>query len=75
MGACGTAFAITAGAMKVRDLLHILVDDGWQVLRTSGSHRQLGHPLKRGTVTLSGKPGDDVPIGTLRSVLRQAGIN
>ena len=32
--------------------------------------QQYHHPMKRGTVTVSGKPNVDVPIGTLNSALR-----
>jgi predicted RNA binding protein YcfA (HicA-like mRNA interferase family) len=32
------------------------------------------HPAKNGTVTVSGKESIDVPIGTLNSVLKQAGL-
>jgi len=60
--------------MKVRAVLKILKDDGWVVARMRGSHRQLRHPRKRGTVTVSGKPGIDVPPGTLNSILKQAGL-
>ncbi|HWL93830.1 MAG TPA: type II toxin-antitoxin system HicA family toxin [Phycisphaerae bacterium] len=58
--------------MKVRDVLKRLREDGWIVVRTRGSHRQLQHPKKRGTVTVSGHPGDDVHPKTLQSVWRQA---
>jgi len=58
--------------MKYRDLLRRLEGDGWSVVRTKGSHRQLKHPTKPGTVTVAGHPGDEVPPGTLKSVLRQA---
>ena len=34
----------------------------------------LNIPTKKGKVTVSGKMGKDVPIGTLKSVLKQAGI-
>ncbi len=60
--------------MKVRELLRLLASDGWAVDRTRGSHRQLRHPTKPGTVTVSGHPRDDVHPKTLRSVLRQAGL-
>ncbi|WP_286291474.1 type II toxin-antitoxin system HicA family toxin [Methylomarinovum tepidoasis] len=60
-------------AVKVRDLIKRLEADGWVQVRMRGSHRQFRHPNKPGTVTISGKPGADVPPGTLRSVLRQAG--
>jgi predicted RNA binding protein YcfA (HicA-like mRNA interferase family) len=50
----------------------LLKQDGWEMERTRGSHRQLVHPSKPGTVTVSGHPGDDVHPKTLKSVLRQA---
>jgi len=40
----------------------------------AGSHRQFRHPEKPGTVTVAGKPSIDVPIGTLGSILKQAGL-
>jgi predicted RNA binding protein YcfA (HicA-like mRNA interferase family) len=52
----------------------MLEDDGWTVARTRGSHRQYTHPAKPGVVTVPGKPGDELPKGTLASVLRQAGL-
>jgi predicted RNA binding protein YcfA (HicA-like mRNA interferase family) len=60
--------------MKVRDVLKRLKADGWHVQRTRGSHRQLRHPSKPGTVTVAGKPSVDIPPGTLKSIWRQAGL-
>jgi predicted RNA binding protein YcfA (HicA-like mRNA interferase family) len=60
--------------MKIRDVLKLLKDDGWYLVVTHGSHRQFKHATKKGRVTVPGKPGDDLPIGTLNSVLRQAGL-
>ena len=37
-------------------------------------HCQLQHPDKPGTVTVSGKPSVDIPVGTLNSMLKQAGL-
>ena len=58
--------------MKVREVIKMLEDDGWYLARTKGSHRQFKHPEKPGTVTVSGNLGVDMPIGTLKSVWRQA---
>lgn len=60
--------------MKVRDVLKRLEGDGWVIVRTKGSHRQMKHPTKLGTVTVAGKPNVDVPIGTLKSIWKQAQI-
>ena len=60
--------------MKVRDVLRLLEDNGWQHARTKGSHRQFKHPSKPGSVTVAGKPSLDLPPGTLNSILKQAGL-
>ncbi|MFN8635949.1 MAG: type II toxin-antitoxin system HicA family toxin [Chloroflexota bacterium] len=60
--------------MKVRDVLRRLQQDGWYLDRQRGSHRQLKHPSKPGTVTVAGHPGIDVPPGTLKSIWQQAGL-
>lgn len=58
--------------MKVRDVIKQLENDGWYLARTRGSHRHFKHPTKPGTVTVAGKMSVDVPIGTLKSIWRQA---
>ena len=60
--------------MKVREVLALLESDGWYFARTRGSHRQLKHSTKLGTVTVAGKPSLDLPPGTLNSILKQAGL-
>lgn len=60
--------------MKVRDVLRLLHEDGWRLDRQRGSHRQFRHPLKLGTVTIAGHPSIELKEGTLKSILRQAGL-
>ena len=60
--------------MKVRDLLRLLADDGWILVRTRGSHQQFKHPAKSGLVTLAGSGNDDLAPRTLNSILKQAGL-
>ena len=60
--------------MKVSEVLRLLHDDGWSVVATKGSHRQLKHRTKPGRVTVAGKPNDDIAPGTLNSILKQAGL-
>jgi predicted RNA binding protein YcfA (HicA-like mRNA interferase family) len=52
----------------------MLRDDGWRHDRTSGSHMMYIHPTKLGPVVIpaGGKEGQDVPRGTLNSILKQA---
>lgn len=60
--------------MKVAEVLKLLNDDGWVLDRKRGSHRQFRHPTKPGTVTVAGKPSDDLNPKTQASILRQAGL-
>lgn len=59
--------------MTARDILKKLKADGWYIVRTKGSHIQLNHPTKEGTVTVPQHAGD-ISKGTLRSILGQAGL-
>ncbi len=52
----------------------MIESDGWVFVRQKGSHRQFAHHTKPGVVTVSGKPGDEMPKGTLGNVLRQADL-
>lgn len=56
--------------MKVKDVIKKLEQDGWYLAKIRGSHRQYKHPVKKGKVTVAGKPSKDVPIGTLKSILQ-----
>jgi predicted RNA binding protein YcfA (HicA-like mRNA interferase family) len=60
--------------VKVKEVIDLLENDGWAMVRMKGSHRQFHHPTKPGTVTVAGKPSLDVPPGTLNSILKQAGL-
>jgi predicted RNA binding protein YcfA (HicA-like mRNA interferase family) len=61
--------------LKVSEILKILEEEGWYLVGTRGSHRQYKHPTKPGRVTVPGKPSKVLPIGTERSILKQAGID
>jgi predicted RNA binding protein YcfA (HicA-like mRNA interferase family) len=62
--------------MKIREILKLIEDDGWYLSRQKGSHRQYKHPSKKGLVTVAvHRLSDDIAIGTLRSILKQAQIN
>jgi predicted RNA binding protein YcfA (HicA-like mRNA interferase family) len=60
--------------VKVREVIRMIEEDGWRQVRTTGSHRQFKHAEKSGLVTVAGKPSLDVPPGTLKSILKQAGL-
>ena len=59
--------------MKVSEVIKIIEDDGWFLVRQKGSHRQYKHRIKKGLVTVaSHKMSDDIAKGTLNSILKQA---
>ncbi len=60
--------------MKVREVIRLIEQDGWFQVQQAGSHRQFKHPVKRGRVTIAGKPSADLNPKTLKSILRQAGL-
>jgi predicted RNA binding protein YcfA (HicA-like mRNA interferase family) len=59
--------------MNSRVLIKLLKDDGWYEVNQVGSHKQFKHPTKRGRVTVP-HPSRDIPIGTLKSIEKQAAI-
>ena len=59
---------------KVREAIRLVERDGWRHVRTRGSHRQYHHPTKPGTVTIAGKPSDDLAPWVLSSIFKQAGL-
>jgi len=61
--------------LKVRDAIKLIEQDGWVLVRQTGSHRQYHHPSKHGTVTIAGKESLDLDPKTERSVRRQAGLD
>ncbi|MGY2490005.1 type II toxin-antitoxin system HicA family toxin [Cupriavidus sp. TMH.W2] len=59
--------------MRSSKLIRILEQDGWTLARTTGSHHHFKHPEKRGLVTVP-HPKQDLPTGTLQSILKAAGL-
>ncbi|MCI9285957.1 MAG: type II toxin-antitoxin system HicA family toxin [Muribaculaceae bacterium] len=60
--------------LKVKDVLVLLKDDGWEELKPNGGdHRQFKHPDKKGRVTVNGKPSDTLDQFLLNSIFKQAG--
>ncbi|UTA08456.1 type II toxin-antitoxin system HicA family toxin [Acinetobacter baumannii] len=60
--------------MKSLDLIKMIEADGWYEVRVSGSHHHFKHPTKKGLVTIP-HPKKDLPNGTVKSILKKAGLN
>ena len=59
--------------MSSREVIRRLLDDGWFEVAQVGSHGQFKHAAKTGRVTVP-HPKRDIPVGTLKSIEKQAGI-
>jgi predicted RNA binding protein YcfA (HicA-like mRNA interferase family) len=60
--------------MKIRDVIKLVENDGWYYVHSTGSHRKNRHQVKKGAVTIAGKPGSDLHPEILNSILKQAQI-
>lgn len=56
-----------------REVIQFLIADGWYEVACVGDHHQFKHPAKPGKVTVT-HPCKDIPIRTLKSIERQAGL-
>jgi predicted RNA binding protein YcfA (HicA-like mRNA interferase family) len=59
--------------MNSQKLIRMLEDDGWRQARVVGSHHHFKHPTKPGLVTVP-HPKKDLPVRTVSSILKQAGL-
>jgi predicted RNA binding protein YcfA (HicA-like mRNA interferase family) len=59
--------------MNSKAIISALKADGWVQVAQKGSHVQFKHPTKPGRVTVP-HPERDVPIGTFRSIEKQANL-
>jgi predicted RNA binding protein YcfA (HicA-like mRNA interferase family) len=59
--------------MSSREVIRELLKHGWVEVAHVGSHKQFKHANKVGRVTVP-HPKRDIPVGTLKSIEKQAGI-
>lgn len=60
--------------MKYRDIIKIIEKDGWFIINQRGSHKQYKHNIKKNKVTIAGTGNKDIPLKTLKSILKQSEI-
>lgn len=58
---------------KVKEVIKLLEEDGWEQISQKGSHRQFKHPKKKGRVTVNGSSNDNLSQFLLNSIWKQAG--
>ena len=74
MVTAGCDWPVSLHLMKVRDIVAVIEADGWRLVRIRGSHHHYKHPTKPGIVTVPGARNEDLAVGTVRSVFKQAGL-
>ena len=62
-------------SLKARDVIRALQKAGFSIVRTTGSHSRLVHNSDRTRqTTVPVHSRKDIPLGTLRSIIDQAGL-
>lgn len=56
-----------------REVISMLLEDGWYEVNVVGSHHQFKHRTKKGRTTVK-HPDKDIPLKTLKSIERQSGL-
>ena len=58
--------------MNGKQVLKILNENGWQVLRINGSHHRLGKGYLKTSVPVHGKR--DLGVGLIKAIEKQTGV-
>jgi predicted RNA binding protein YcfA (HicA-like mRNA interferase family) len=60
--------------MGGKEILRILSQNGWQIIRVKGSHHHLFHPQLKKNVTIPVHGKKDLKFRTLRSIEKSTGV-
>lgn len=66
--------SITFEVLKYSELLRLLKQDGWFVIRQTGSHHIMKHEIKIGTLSIPFHASKEIGKGLLRAILKKAQI-
>lgn len=61
-------------AYSSREIIKAMQAAGWYEVHQVGSHKQFKHASRPGRVTVP-HPKQDLPVGTVRAILKAAGID
>ncbi len=61
-------------AFSSKEIVKMLLKDGWYEVNCVGDHHQFKHPHKKGKVTIP-HPKKNLPLKTVKSIFKQAEIN
>ena len=57
-----------------KEIIRLLIKDGWYLLNIRGDHHQFKHPTKKGKITVT-HPRKDFPIKTIKNIFKMSGID
>jgi predicted RNA binding protein YcfA (HicA-like mRNA interferase family) len=60
--------------MNAGQVIRLLEKNGWVLKTQKGSHKQFVHPEKPGKITVASHGKKEIPPGTLKSILKLAGL-
>jgi predicted RNA binding protein YcfA (HicA-like mRNA interferase family) len=60
--------------MTSKEVIKLLEKNGWSEARQNGSHKIFRHTENPNNVSVPVHSGKDIPIGTLKSILKIAGL-
>ncbi len=60
-------------AKSSREIIAVLLRNGWFEASQTGSHRHFKHPTKPGKVTVP-HPKRDLPVKTIKSIEKASGV-
>jgi mRNA interferase HicA len=60
--------------MKSSELIRLLKKDGWFVIRQSGSHMIMQHPVKKGQIVMPAHGSNEVGKGLEKKIKKDAGL-
>lgn len=60
--------------MNAKQLIKLLEVNGWREARVRGSHRIYKNPDSNQTIVVPYHGSDDIAIGTLNKILKDAGL-
>ena len=64
---------VTVPSKSSREIIKDLKDDGWELVRVTGSHHHFRHPTKPGLITVP-HPKRDLSKRVIRSIERLTGV-
>ena len=59
---------------KVKEVSDLLEENGWKLVRIKGDHRIYCKDGAKRPIVVPGNMNDDLAIGTLKSILKEAGL-